>query len=104
MRKLETMPIMYLGKQVGFYRQDFTFITYRRREHFFIRYHGFGLSFTVIKRLRELGCTTVKILYNNDIEVRKYTARLKDFIEYGIIYVNQNDYQRILDTKYMVCE
>lgn len=98
-------PFFYLGRQVGFLKPDGVFITYRRPEHYFRKYAGFGLSFGVLKELWALECKKIKILYEKEPGITmllESTPRI--FLEQGIYYSDGEDAQRILPIKLLAQE
>lgn len=108
------MLIKHFNKTIGELRQDRVFITHRTTAHLFRRFgNGLGLSYSVIKKLKDLNCW--KIIFLLHFQKRGYiggtcpicnepyseTEMLMTtpdyFLEKGNLWEDaNNDYQRIL--------
>jgi hypothetical protein len=89
-------------KVAGKIKDDGTFFTYRTEKHYFRKYKGFGLSWSVIEQLRKHKVTKIVILYNKDNGItKKLETTLETWLKHSQIYNNcSNDWQRILNLKY----
>ena len=96
------MEIRHLDKLVGVINSNNEFVSIRRPEHFFRKYKGFGLSYSVIERLKKSNVEIVKILFQReDGTASLYVAYLNDFLEKGAYFKDQKyDFQRILELKH----
>lgn len=85
-------------KVVGILRTDRVFITFRKSTHYFRKFHGFGLSYDVIKRLRDNNCQRVVILWKKENgETERLETTPHRFLEDGIVFRDGDyDNQRIL--------
>ena len=93
--------ITHLGKMVGFLRPDKTFVTYRKPIHFFRMFNGFGISYAVLKKLREFNCHLICLVYNNSHnEESIYFSSPEKLLLNGTRYVDKShDVQMILPLK-----
>lgn len=98
MQITKPLPIKIMDKVVGVLRPDRVFITYRTDLHFFRKYNGFGLSYSVLKKILDLNCRKVIILWEKDNgTTEKLQTYPKRFIEEGELWKDgERDYQRIL--------
>ncbi len=92
------MQIKYIDKPVGELRKDRVFVTHRDESHIFRMYNGIGLSYSVIKNLKDFGCRKIIILLKrNDGSTEKLETYPDKFLDEGILYKDgAYDYQRIL--------
>lgn len=95
---------MKLGKKfIGAFRQgDRTYVSYRTPEHYFRKYKGFGISTSILKKLRKKGCRRIIIIYQETPEIQRQYKTVPDmFYQKGIIYKDKvADHQRILPLKH----
>ena len=92
------MQITHIDKPVGELRQDRVFITHRDESHIFRKYNGIGLSYGVIKKLKDQNCWKIIILlHHKDNTTEKLETYPDKFLDEGILWKDgQYDYQRIL--------
>lgn len=74
------------------------FMTIRTREHFFHKFNGFGLSFSVIDLLEKEGIEEVVIEY----EGKFYKTTITKFSIHGDIWDDNGDKQLILNLKHFI--
>ena len=95
----EFIEIKFFEKVVGIFRPcERTYIAHRDESHIFRMYNGLGLSYQIIKRLKDLRCSKIVILlhYNNGTTERLETFPDR-FLDEGILWRDgEQDYQRIL--------
>lgn len=92
------MQITHIDKPIGELRKDRVFITHRDESHIFRMFNGIGLSYDVIKKLKDLNCWKIIILlhYKNGTTEKLETYPDK-FLDEGILWKDgAYDYQRIL--------
>ena len=51
-----------------------------KKEHFMIKYHGFGISDKVLNKLKEIGVDTVAIVYDGMRGEKRYSSKLSDWL------------------------
>jgi len=96
--RTQTQTIRYLDKPIGELRQDRIFVTHRDESHIFRMYNGIGMSYDIIKKLKDLRCRKIIILlhWNNGVTEKLETYPDK-FLDEGILWKDGSyDYQRIL--------
>lgn len=95
-------PVTFFGKQVGYITRDKRFIGFRRPEHYFIKFQGFGMSTALIAQLKKEEVHTVTIIYTKkDATQSKLTTPINKFYELGEKYTDkENDTQLILGVKH----
>ena len=96
------MSIIVFGKIKGTYdKSNHTYFSDRDIRHWFHKFNGLGLSFSLIMRLRKLGCKRVCFNYKRkDGGEDLYIADIDDFVEKGHRYRNtEHDVQFILSKK-----
>lgn len=91
------MIIEHLGKVVGILREDKTYISRRNEKHYFRKFQGFGISYSVIEKLLNMRCSKVIIIYEKNNKEEKYETSLFNFINYGETWKDlEGDFQKIL--------
>jgi len=90
------------NKVAGKIKDDGTFFTYRTEKHFFRLFKGFGISWSVLERLKKYKVKKIIILYNKkNGDTHKLETTLGAWLKYSKIYLDKsNDWQRILPSKY----
>jgi hypothetical protein len=98
---MENQKITYKNKVIGELRPDHVYITQRTSKHFFVKFKGFGISASILKELKDKGCTKITLIYNRtDGTQAIYETYPNKFYELGEIWRDdENDYQRILAVK-----
>ncbi len=89
------------GKKLGVIRSDKTFLTFRKKEHFFKIYNGWGINKVLLKELEDIGVEYIEIIVRDEKTV--YRTKLINFILNGIEYQNpknEKDEQIILAKDY----
>ena len=96
------MEIRHLDKLVGVINSNNEFVSVRLPEHFFRKFKGFGLSYSVIERLKQNNVSVVKIVFlRSDGSSTIYFADIDDFLKKGNYYRdNEHDFQRILSIQH----
>ena len=97
------IDITYLNKFVGIYNEATrTYISHRKIQHYFRKFDGYGMSYGTIRKLIDMGCLYVVILFHtNKDKIIKYKTTIKTFLENGEVYIDkENDCQRILPKIY----
>jgi len=91
-------PVIFFGKQVGYITIDKRFIGFRRPEHYFIKFQGFGMSTALLTQLKRQDVHTITIIYTKkDASQTKFTTPINKFYEEGEKYTDrENDTQLIL--------
>ncbi len=97
------MQINCMGKCVG-ELLDSIYITYRMPMHFFRKFHGFGVSKSVLAELQIRGCTRIVFHYEGAGNYM-YKISFGDFLQNGKFYSHKvdgvTDDQIACDIKYM---
>lgn len=96
---MTTTQLMYLGRPVGKFRSDRTYITYRDKNTYFRKFKGFGMSYGLLQKLIKLRCRRIVLIYDDGETKKKYITTPNKFLDKSIIYKNNYDNQRILPTK-----
>ena len=96
------LQINHLNKTIGYVNETNQFISRRTKEHFFVKYKGFGLSLNIITKLRNMYVNEVIILFvRGDGTTSKYKTHIINFLKHGITHINlEHDYQKILPLTY----
>ena len=84
---------------VGEIREN-TYITYRKPEHFFKLFQGFGISTSVLEELICQDISDIVIVYLGE-ENRRFKSCVRDFYKKGNVYTHDHDRQFILATEHM---
>jgi hypothetical protein len=95
---MEQQHIMFGGRSCGVLKADGTFVVFRTKTHYFIKYHGLAISASVLKNIKDKGCKVVKIIYEYADSSQMVMETYPDkFFELGEVYCDkQGDYQRVL--------
>jgi len=71
--------IIHNGKVVGVVT-DTVYLKKCKKEHFMVKYNGFGISNKVLDKLKEIGVETVAIVYNGVRGEKRYSSKLSDWL------------------------
>lgn len=95
--------VHHLGKGVGLIPRPGLYVTDHRKEHFFVKFHGFGLSTTLMKYLKSRGVEVVRIRYHRvDGSESIYEALLAYWYAFGVPWTDREyDQQLILSVTKM---
>lgn len=94
-------PIYKYGSLIGMIRTDRVYITFRNKDHWFKKYNGFGISFSVLDELKNYDVVLIKIIYTKQDNTQEvYITELNKFFEEGLVYCDNGDFQRILNIKH----
>lgn len=78
------------------------YVTHRKKEHYFVKYNGFGISSTELKQAYEEKVYWILIIYHQtDGTMTAYRIKMEN-IKYLENYNNNGDEQKIIPTK--LCE
>lgn len=82
------MKIHYKGRLVGEIKRrgdSHVYITHRKKEHYCIKYSGWGITKYVLDWLVEHRIKYVEVVFHHkNGAVRRYQTRTENFLEYGI--------------------
>ena len=94
--------IVMFGTYVGRITENNEFVKVCRKEHFFRKYAGFGISWDVLNDLRQKGIENIKIIFEDKQGIGKiYKTTVSAYLLHGRIVRNKKaDFQRILELKY----
>lgn len=98
--------IQIFNKNAGYIKETTKgkiYISYRnRKQHFFRKYNGYGISTQILKKLTNEGIKEIIIIENREDETRrKLTTTPEEFYKNGTRYhYKQADYQIILPIRY----
>jgi hypothetical protein len=95
------MELVYLNRNVGNFREDRTFITYREEKHIFRIFKGLGMSYGLLKKLQNMRCKKIILILHKGESEEKLEAEPIDFLTYGHIYFDKLDSQRVLPLDFL---
>ncbi len=97
---MKNVKIPHQSKIAGVINSFNEFVTNRTEKHFFRRYHGFGISRSVLQILRKNNIQKIILIYEKDNKKKLYRARVRDFYELGKEYKFKDDKQLVLNLGY----
>lgn len=100
MAKNMTDKIQLRGKVIG-HIDSGIYHTVRNPEHYFRKYHGFGISCYAIIELLRRNINKIIITYNGIGGQVVYRSSVEDFLRKGSRYVNPDD---VLDEQWILGE
>jgi len=82
---------------------DNVYYSNRRPEHFMIMHKGFGISLSILERLKGLGCLHICLIYENKKgEIIKYKCPFMDYINSDLTYIDvEEDLQKFVPVSRM---
>lgn len=75
----KTYPVRHMGKVVGMIKKGI-YTKVCTKEHFMVKFNGFGISYEILKKLKLLGIDCVEITYNGVKGVKKYESKIGDWL------------------------
>lgn len=84
------MNIEHRGKIVGRVEED-VYIAFKKPNHFFKKYGGFGISVEVLNRLKNMGIKKVRIVYEGVKGIKVYEQELQQYLESELVYNYHNE-------------
>lgn len=94
------IPIIHMKRLCGYIKKlDFedVYVSRRTHDHFFIKYHGFGVSKTVLGELNVRGVKKIFIDYKGLLKNQLLMCTVQEMFKHGTYYNDEGDDQLVLD-------